>query len=246
MGVTQLVSAANDPSQFGATPNAALANAAARRLGGDPSGGGGGNFLTPPTNSPVNNPIAAPVNTPIMGAQPNPGHVPLGPPNGLSNTPTHNGIPALQAGVGNPLIGGTGDPNLDKYLGTDSTYQSQLSDLMRQYDQYNAQKNLTASQTQADYDAKQRALNDQATQDRLNMRNAAAARGILQSGIYANQLGQYNDTNQQQLTNLLGGLQNSRDNANLQYTQFVANEIAAKESAIQQAAARRAAQLGLI
>ena len=144
----------------------------------------------------------------------------------------------------NPLIGGTGDPLLDNYLGTDTTYQSQLSDLLRQYDQYNAQKNLTASQTQADYDAKQRALNDQSTQDRLNMRNTAAARGILQSGIYANELGQYNTANQQQLTNLLGGLQNSKDNAALAYNQFITNELAAKQNAIQEAAARRAAQIG--
>lgn len=144
----------------------------------------------------------------------------------------------------NPLAGGTGDAALDSFLGTDTTYQSQLSDLMRQLDAYNAQKNLTASQTQADYDAKQRALNDQAVQDRLNMRNAAASRGILYSGIYANQLGQYNDANQQQLTNLLGGLQNSKDSAQLAYEQFIANELNAKNDAIQQAAARRAAQLG--
>jgi len=76
------------------------------------------------------------------------------------------------------------------------------------------------------------------------MRNAAAARGILQSGIYANELGQYNTANQQQLTNLLGGLQNSKDNAALAYNQFIANELAAKQNAIQEAAARRAAQLG--
>jgi hypothetical protein len=144
----------------------------------------------------------------------------------------------------NPLAGGSGSHSLDNYLGTDTTYQSQLSDLMRQFDQYNAQKNLAASQTQADYDAKQRSLQDQSTQDQLNMRNAAASRGILYSGIYANQLGQYNTANQQQLTDLLGGLQNSKDTANLAYNQFVANEVASKQNAIQQAAARRAAQLG--
>jgi hypothetical protein len=144
----------------------------------------------------------------------------------------------------NPLSGGTGDPNLDAYLGGDSTYQSQLSDLMRNQDQFNAQRNLTSSQTQADYDAKMRAMNDQTTQDQLNMRNTAAARGILQSGIYANQLGQYNTANQQQITNLLGGLQNTKDNAQLAYNNFVSNELAAKQNAIQQAAARRASVLG--
>lgn len=155
------------------------------------------------------------------------------------------GTPAQpDPGLQNPLSGGTGNADLDKYLGTDTTYQTQLSDLMRQYDQYNAQRNLQASQTQADYDAKQRALNTQATQDRLNMRDTAAARGILYSGIYANQLGQYNDANQQQMTNLLGGLQNSKDNAQLAYEQFLQNEVNARDQAIQQAAARRAAALG--
>lgn len=144
----------------------------------------------------------------------------------------------------NPLAGGTGSHSLDNYLGTDTTYQGQLSDLMRQYDQYNAQKGLTASQTTADYDAKQRALSDQATKDQLNIKNTAAAHGILNSGIYANELGQYNQQNQQQVTNLLGGLQNQQDNASMAYNQFIANEIAAKNSAMQSAAQRRAIQLG--
>lgn len=220
---------AADPTQFAPTPNAAIANAAARRLGmvSPPMGGGGGGDIQPPRG-----------NLP-------PG-LTLGP--GLQNPrpptpPPGTGMPPVVDPT-NPLSGGTGNADLDKYLGTDTTYQSQLSDLMRQYDQYNAQRNLQASQTQADYDAKQRALDTQATQDRLNMRNTDAARGILYSGIYANQLGQYNDANQQQMTNLLGGLQNSKDTAQLAYEQFLANEINAKNQAIQQAAARRAAALG--
>jgi hypothetical protein len=227
----------SDPSQFGATSNAAIANAAARRLGGDPS-------LASLAQQPMAQTNAV-VPGPQMQMQPM----------AQSNTTAHlmnppstnpSEVKAQPIQYQNPLIGGTGDTKLDSYLGTDSTYQTQLSDLMRNYDQYNAQKNLTASQTQADYDAKQRSLDTQATQDRLNMRNAAAARGILQSGIYANQLGQYNDANQQQLTNLLGGLQNSKDNATMAYNNFVANELASKEQAIQQAAARRSAQLGLV
>ena len=186
--------------------------------------GGGGDFGPPPRGD---------IPPGVLG--PPPGHTPQPPP-GVA--------PPAPAGPVNPLSGGTGNADLDKYLGTDTTYQSQLSDLMRQYDQYNAQKNLQASQTQADYDAKQRALDTQATQDRLNMRNADAARGILYSGIYANQLGQYNDANQQQVTNLLGGLQNSKDTAQLAYEQFLSNELNAKAQAIQQAAARRAAALG--
>lgn len=209
----------SDPSQFAPLPTANLANAATRRLGG--------NSPLPTNDIPPGQPGAP--GAPPMQIQPPKG---LGGGQGIAPT--------------NPLMGGTGDPALDKYLGTDSTYQSQLSDLMRNYDQYNAQKNLSASQTQADYDAKERSLNTQSTQDRLNIRNGAAARGILQSGIYANQLGQYNDANQQQLTNLLGGLQNSKDSATLAYNNFIANELASKEQAIQQAAARRSAQLGLV
>lgn len=224
---------ASDPTQFAATPNAAIANAAARRLAMAPSAmapamGGGGDFGPPPRGDiPPGQTLGGPLQNP---------HPPTPPP-GVNPPPSN-------AGPVSPLSGGTGNADLDKYLGTDTTYQSQLSDLMRQYDQYNAQKNLQASQTQADYDAKQRALDTQSTQDRLNMRNADAARGILYSGIYANQLGQYNDANQQQITNLLGGLQNSKDSAQLAYEQFLSNELNAKAQAIQEAAARRAAGLG--
>lgn len=161
----------------------------------------------------------------------------------VANHPYNSGVTPAGA-PSNPLIGGTGDPTLDGYLGTDTTYQSQLSDLMRQFDQYNSQKGLTASQTQADYDAKQRSLSDQAQKDQLNIKNTAAAHGILYSGIYANDLGQYNRQNQQAVTNLLGGFQNSQDNAAMAYNQFVANELAAKQNAIQAAAQRRAIQLG--
>lgn len=220
-----------DPTQFAQTPNAALASAAQRRLSQpQPTYNAASPMFTdqPAAHQP---PIATQPNIPV-------------------NTITHDKIPvggmAPPANPNNPLSGGTGNAGLDAWLGTDSTYESQLSDLMRNFDQYNAQKNLTASQTQADYDAKQRSLRDQSTKDQLNMRNAAAAQGILYSGIYANELGQYNTANQQQLTNLLGGLQNSKDSANLAYNQFVANEIASKEQAIQQAAARRAAMMGTI
>lgn len=204
-----------------------MAAADPTQFGGDLSGA---------INRRLNPPMVPPINGTISG--------------GPDGQPPFRGAdpPVIAKPIGgdpsNPLSGGTGDPGLDSYLGTDTTYQSQLSDLLRNFDQYNAQKNLTSSQNQADYDAKQRALGLQATQDRLNMRNAAAAQGILHSGIYANQLGQYNTANQQQLTNLLGGLQNSKDNAAMAYNNFVANEVAAKEQAIQQAAARRAAQLG--
>jgi len=215
----------SDPTQFAATPNAAIANAAARRLG----------MVTPDSlrnpDQPPNIPVALP-------------SLPTTPDQRPGVPPAANPVPPSGVNTNNPLSGGTGNADLDKYLGTDTTYQSQLSDLMRQYDQYNAQRNLQASQTQADYDAKQRALDKQAVQDRLNMRDTAAARGILYSGIYANQLGQYNDANQQQITNLLGGLQNSRDSAQLAYEQFISNELNAKAQAVQQAAARRAAALG--
>ena len=224
---------AYDASQFSLTPAAAQANAINRRLSASTSPSAGPNPIGP-------NP------TPMMAAPAGPNPNPLTAPNvGVS---PHT-FPQAQATIPvapNPLIGGTGNAELDKYLGTDATYQSQLSDLMRNYDQALAQKNLSQQQTNADYSAKERALNLQADQDRLDMRNSAAARGILQSGIYANQLGQYNTNNQQSMTNLLGGLQNAQDTSNLQFQQLIANEIAAKQKAIQDAAARRATQLAVI
>lgn len=216
-----------DPSQFALNPSAAQSGALSRRLMAG---------INPNTPTDYGSKIAPPAFNPIQEG-------------GLGATrPLHNGQPngfLPHMAPLNPLIGGSGNPDLDKYLGTDSTYQSQLSDLMHSYDQALAQKNLTSSQTQADYDAKTRALDLQAEQDRLDMRNSAAARGILQSGVYANQLGQYNTTNQTAMTNLLDGLQNAKDTAGLQWQQFVANEIAAKNKAIQDAAARRAAALAV-
>jgi len=194
-----------------------------------------------PPNSPVGQPVQPVQNPAIQGGfDSNRDGLQSAPPGTVPPNPNPKSIPSLP----NPLSGGTGDANLDKYLLGDSSYQTQLSELMKQYDDYNAQKNLQASQTQADYDAKMKAMGTQTAQDQLNMRNAAAARGILYSGIYANQLGQYNDASQQQMTNLLGGLQNSKDTANLAYTQEVDQLEAAKQNAIQQAAARRAASLG--
>lgn len=218
----------NDPSQFAPLPAMAQTNAINRRL----------NLAQPAFSTPGVSAVSNPTNTlsgsagglSSPGARTNPS-VPLS-----SNTPPAN--------VTNPLSGGTGDTALDSYLAGDTTYQSQLSDLMRQLDQYNSQRNLQSSQTQADYDAKQRALNTQSDLDHQQMLDNFAARGILNSGIYANSLGQYNQQNQQQLTNLLGGLQNFKDNAQLAYDQFISNELSSKNSAIQQAAARRAAQLG--
>lgn len=225
-----------DPTQFQTGQSSAIT----RRLGTNTPVYGGstaGNPIADPSRMP-----APPVQSYIDRSAPY-----LQKPISIT-TPTGGVVRSNPSGgsqfTSNPLSGGTGDPALDAYLGSDTTYESQLSDLMRNYDQYLGQRNLSSSQTQADYDAKQRALGTQSTQDKLNMRNAAAAQGILYSGIYANQLGQYNTANQQQLTNLLGGLQNSKDNSSLAFNNFVANEIAAKEQAIQQAAARRAAQLG--
>lgn len=164
-------------------------------------------------------------------------------PSSPSRRPRPGGGGKHPAGKGHK--GKTGIPSVDQYLAGDSTYQGQYSSLQKALEDY---KNQYGSQTgivNQDFATALQKLQDQRTQDVNSMKNDYAARGLLNSGLFTDALGQYDTKYQQQygelgqdqqrsLADLLTGLQGYQ-------SENAATLSAAKQDAIR----RRAAQYGI-
>jgi hypothetical protein len=136
-------------------------------------------------------------------------------------------------------------PSIDAYLGTDSTYQDVLrggkrtlqdflSDLTRRKGEAGTQFNTTLSSMNRDRDQQLAALRDE-----------FASRGLIQSGLFGEEQGRF----QQQFTDQMGALQQQQTGllADLlsQETNFKREQQLAQEAAKQEALQRRVAKYNI-
>lgn len=134
---------------------------------------------------------------------------------------------------------------LQKWLAGDTTYQQQLAEFNKSKSDYQTTYNTQTAQTQRDYNETSRQMNQQAQQDRMNMQNDFAGRGILHSGVYAQQLGNYNDQFNTQMNNLRTGENDKLGDLSTALNQFLQQLQLQMNAAKQAAIQRRAEQLGL-
>lgn len=134
---------------------------------------------------------------------------------------------------------------IDKWLAGDTTYQQQLAEYAQEKQAYNQNYTNDKNSISQNFDATQRAMNNQAALDRMNQQYDFAGRGVLASGAYAQALDQYNTQFQNNMGNLVTGenqqLTANQTNLNNFLRQLTIQQNAAKQDAI----ARRAAQLGI-
>lgn len=135
-------------------------------------------------------------------------------------------------------------PSLEAFSAKDSTYQSQLSALKKALADYMAQQGQGKNQYLTSYAGDAKTLGENRTQGLDDLGNDFASRGLLQSGLYADSLSDLNsdfDKRQAALEQAKAAFlaQQGSDLTNFQSEQQIT-----KQKALQEAAARRAAQYG--
>lgn len=134
---------------------------------------------------------------------------------------------------------------LDKWLAGDTDYQQQLAEFNQQQQAYQQQYNSSTNQQNQNYNATQRGMNTQAATDRQNQQYDFAGRGVLQSGVFAQALDQYNTTFNQNMNNLTQGNTQALASDKDQLNSFLRELTLQKNSAKQDAIRRRAQTLGI-
>lgn len=133
--------------------------------------------------------------------------------------------------------------DLNKYLGTDTTYEQTLAGQQKSLADFLASQNTQRVQNNTDYANNKHQLGQQENVDQQGQLDNFAGRGIAHSSIYGDAL-----------SNLLRGYTDKYTNLDSQNNKFLSqlsqnkqtfldSQLAAKQNAQSQAAARRAAQI---
>lgn len=136
-------------------------------------------------------------------------------------------------------------PSVDQFLAGDSTYQGQYSSLQKALDDQKNQYNSQTGIVNQDFATALQKLQDQRTQDLQAMQNDYAARGLLNSGLYTDALGQYDTKYQQQYGELGTDQQRSLADLLSSLNAYSSENTATLSAAKQDAIRRRAAQYGI-
>lgn len=135
-------------------------------------------------------------------------------------------------------------PTLEAFSAKDSTYQSQLAALKKALADYQAQQGQAKTQYLTSYAGDRKTLGENRTQGLDDLGNDFASRGLLQSGLYADSLSDLNsdfDKRQSALDQARAAFLASQGS---DFTNFTSEQQLAQQKALQEAAARRAAQYG--
>lgn len=135
-------------------------------------------------------------------------------------------------------------PNLEAFSAKDSTYQNQLSALKKALADYMAQQGQGKNQYLTSYASDAKSLGENRTQGLDDLGNDFASRGLLQSGLYADSLSDLNsdfDKRQAALDQARAAFL-AQQGSDL--TNFKSEQQLTQQKALQEAAARRAAQYG--
>jgi len=162
---------------------------------------------------------------------------------GSTPPPQQGGKMAYNSGG---MYGGTpGNPSVNKYLGGDSAYQSQLSQLTKQLEQFKSSNLKQRDYLKQDFGTAQDRMKMQRTDDQERLQSDYASRGMVNSGLYTGAVGDYDKKYQQQLGDLSTDKQRGLSDLIESLQQYVTGNQSAEQNAKQEAIRRRAAQYGL-
>jgi hypothetical protein len=144
-----------------------------------------------------------------------------------------------------PVTGPGPVPDLNAFLGSDTSYQQQLRQFGQAFSDLNADVTRRKGSLESEYGLSSKALADQRGLDLKNIEEDYGARGLLRSGLYGKAVGDY-ETEYNQRTSDLGRRQNDAL-AQLQQelTQFGSQRELQEQAAREAAARRRAEQYGV-
>jgi hypothetical protein len=136
-------------------------------------------------------------------------------------------------------------PGINQFLAGDTTYNDQASQLRKQLEQFRTSNQSQQGMVAQDFQSALDKMLSQKDSDLKSIQNDYAARGLLNSGLYTDAVGQYDQNYQQQFGDLNTGKQRSLSDlleslANYQ-TENTSSLTAAKQDAIR----RRAQKYGI-
>lgn len=131
--------------------------------------------------------------------------------------------------------------SLEQWLSKDSDYQSQLSQFGKTWADFLADVGVRKARTGTDYELGKKNMADQRTRDLESLKNDYASRGLLQSGLYGERVGQYETDYNKNVADLETQRQRLLQDIGTEQTNFQREQTLEKQRARQAAAARRAA-----
>lgn len=145
-----------------------------------------------------------------------------------------------------PPAGGPGPvPDINAFLGGDSSYQDQLKQFANALSLFNADMGRRRGGVETDYASSQKAMNDQSKIDLNNLEADYGARGILRSGLYGKAVGDYNNEFNTRMTDLTTKEKDALAGLDQEKTRYTSQQSLQTEAAKQDAIRRRAAQFGI-
>lgn len=136
-------------------------------------------------------------------------------------------------------------PSLAQFLGKDTTYLGQLSQLKKALADYMLQQGNARTKYQTDYTGNTATLKQNRDTGFKGLQDDYAARGLMTSGLYANALSEFNTDYDKQQSELDKARAAYLASLSSDLTNFKSEQQIAQEKAKQEAAARRAAQYSL-
>lgn len=129
--------------------------------------------------------------------------------------------------------------SLEAWLGKDSDYQDQLRQFGKTWSDFLADVGVRKGRVGTEYGSSSKKMADQRGLDLKSFENDFASRGLLQSGLYADRLGQYEKDYQTGLADLGRNKDQLLQDISSEQTNFQREQDLAKEQARKLAAQRR-------
>lgn len=209
---------------------------------------GGGQVYQPPQYNPPRPPPIAyspprKFNPPMQGSSgggnSNGGY--NGNPGGGGGGGTPNGYSPPQA----PAVQQAPQKSIADWLAGDDTYNQQMAQFNASKSAQNTVHSNQLNQINQNFDNTSRSMNRQADVDRQNQQYDFAGRGVLNSGVYAKSLGDYNTNFQNQMGNLVSGKNQQTQTSDTDLQNFLRQVQLNSDAARQDAIRRRSLEYGI-
>lgn len=136
-------------------------------------------------------------------------------------------------------------PDINAFLGGDSSYQDQLAQFANALSLFNADLGRRRGGIETDYASSQKAMNDQKLLDLNNLEADYGARGVLRSGLYGKAVGDYNNEFDTRMTDLTTKEKDALAGLDQEQSRFQSQQQLQQQAAREDAIRRRAAQYGI-
>lgn len=136
-------------------------------------------------------------------------------------------------------------PSLAQFLQTDTPYKNQLAMFAKALKQFMSDLDYRRNTTKSNFADTEFRMGQERTSALEDIEADFAARGLLSSGLYGEAVGEYEQNYAQQMSDVEKQLAEALQGFSTEQQTFESEQEAAKKSAEQEAAARRAAKFGV-